>query len=91
MRADGTRTPAEQRKALALKDAEIATVKAALDTLTATWAEVAPVATVSDALSDAWNGLHDAVTRMEAERREIDLNRRTVLTETDRLIAANID
>lgn len=88
-RQDGTLTKRAQAARLADIDSQIAEVQDKLrryDAAWGTWTGALP-----EHIADNWNDLHDAETALKSERREVELNRSIHRTETDRLIAANID
>ena len=74
MRANGTRTPAEKRAALAKVEQQITVVDAALAILNTN----ADLLGTSEPVGDAWNALHDALTHLRAEHREVEMNRPSV-------------
>ena len=90
MRADGTRTPVEKRKALAEIESQITAVDAALAAL-AEHTNRRPLAPVRETVGTAWNALHDALTDLREEFRQVEMNRPLVLSGTALLIAQNID
>ena len=80
-----TYTARQQRTELARIDAQLVTVRRALEAF-ATEQLAGPI---TEAVGTAWNALHDAERALEADRREVELNRLTGTTAA--LVAANID